>query len=128
MVLCISAFRVSVSSKEADGSLVVAIGFTESSSRQLRQFSTRRTPRGRTINDGATAGFISGVLSEAGINNQCDTIAERMGLVDVLRGVVGIRTASTSTLYECRHCGTTLSADTEMCPTCGGEDVACYQF
>jgi len=32
--------------KEADGSLVVAIGFTESSSRQLRQFSTRRTPRG----------------------------------------------------------------------------------
>jgi len=60
MVLCISAFRVSVSSKEADGSLVVAIGFTESSSRQLRQFSTRRTPRGRTINDGATAGFISG--------------------------------------------------------------------
>jgi len=34
------------------------------------------------------------------------------------------RTATTSTLYECRHCGTTLSADTETCPTCGGEDVA----
>ncbi|MCG1007953.1 hypothetical protein [Halorubrum lacusprofundi] len=51
-----------------------------------------------------------------------------MSLVDVLREVVGIRTASTSTLYECRHCGTTLPADTEMCPTCGGEDVACYQF
>jgi len=47
------------------------------------------------------------VLSEAGINNQCDTIAEKMSLVDVLREVVGIRTASTSTLYECRHCGTT---------------------
>jgi len=54
------------------------------------------------------------VLSEAGINNQCDTIAEKMSLVDVLREVVGIRTASTSTLYECRHCGTTLPADTEM--------------
>jgi len=67
------------------------------------------------------------VLSEAGINNQCDTIAEKMSLVDVLREVVGIRTASTSTLYECRHCGTT-PPDTEMCPTCGGEDVACYQF
>jgi len=68
------------------------------------------------------------VLSEAGINNQCDTIAEKMSLVDVLREVVGIRTASTSTLYECRHCGTTLPADTEMCPTCGWRDVACYQF
>jgi len=73
-------------------------------------------------------GVYLGVLSEAGINNQCDTIAEKMSLVDVLREVVGIRTASTSTLYECRHCGTTLPADTEMCPTCGGEDVACYQF
>jgi len=77
MVLCISAFRVSVSSKEADGSLVVAIGFTESSSRQLRQFSTRPHPRGRTVNDGANCGVYLGVLSEAGINNQCDTIARR---------------------------------------------------
>ncbi|AEN07666.1 hypothetical protein halTADL_1977 [Halohasta litchfieldiae] len=51
-----------------------------------------------------------------------------MGLVDALRGVVSTRTATTSTLYECRHCGTTLSADTETCPTCGGEDVARYQF
>jgi rubrerythrin len=51
-----------------------------------------------------------------------------MGLVDVLRGVIGTSTADTATLYECRHCGTTLSADTETCPTCGGEDVACYQF
>jgi len=127
MVLCISAFRVSVSPKEADGSLVVAIGFTESSSRQLRQFSTRRT-LGAHNKRRCDCGVYLGVLSEAGINNQCDTIAEKMSLVDVLREVVGIRTASTSTLYECRHCGTTLPADTEMCPTCGGEDVACYQF
>jgi len=47
MVLCISSFRVSVSSNETDVSLVVAIEFTESSSRQLRQFRTRRTPQGR---------------------------------------------------------------------------------
>lgn len=51
-----------------------------------------------------------------------------MGLVDVLRGVIGTRTADTATLYECRHCGTTLSVDAETCLTCGGEDVACYRF
>jgi len=48
-----------------------------------------------------------------------------MGLAETLRGVVGTRT---TTLYECRHCGTTLSADTETCPTCGEEDVVCYQL
>jgi rubrerythrin len=69
-----------------------------------------------------------GSLSEAGINNQCDTITGRMGLVETLCGVVGTRTSTTSTLYECRHCGTTLSEDAETCPTCGGEDVVCYQF
>jgi len=51
-----------------------------------------------------------------------------MGLVDALRGVVGTRASNPSTLYECRHCGTTLSEDAETCPTCGGEDVACYQL
>jgi rubrerythrin len=69
-----------------------------------------------------------GLLSDAGINNQCDTITERMGLVETFRGVVGTRTSSPSTLYECRHCGTTLSEDAETCPTCGGDDVVCYQF
>ncbi|MCG1004967.1 MULTISPECIES: hypothetical protein [Halobacterium] len=48
-----------------------------------------------------------------------------MSLVDTLRGVVGTHQ---TTLYECRHCGTTLADDTETCPTCGGEDVVCYQF
>jgi rubrerythrin len=68
------------------------------------------------------------VLSEAGLNNQCDTITGKMGLIETLRGVVGTRRSTTSTLYECRHCGMTLSEDAETCPICGGEDVAYYQF
>ncbi|RLM89486.1 hypothetical protein D3D01_19105 [Haloarcula sp. Atlit-7R] len=68
------------------------------------------------------------MLSEARINNQCDTSTGRMGLVETLRGIVGTRMSMTSTLYECRHCGTTLSEDAETCPTYGGEDVACYRF
>jgi len=67
MVLCISAFRCVGLLKGGRRVLVVAIGFTESSSRQLRQFSTRRTPQGRTINDGATAGFISGCYRRRGL-------------------------------------------------------------
>jgi rubrerythrin len=51
-----------------------------------------------------------------------------MGLVEVVRGAIGTSTPGTATLYECRHCGTTPSADAETCPTCGGEDVACYQI
>jgi len=51
-----------------------------------------------------------------------------MGLVEVIRGVIGTSTPDTATLNEYRLCGTTLSADAETCSTCGGEDVACYQI
>jgi len=96
--------------------------------RRLRQVGTRRTPLGAHNKRRRDCAVYNGGAIGAGINNQCDTTTERMGLVDALRGVVSTRTATTSTLYECRHCGTTLSADTETCPTCGGEDVARYQF
>ena len=29
-------------------------------------------------------------------------------------------------LHECRHCGTTLDAETEACDACGSENVARY--
>jgi len=51
-----------------------------------------------------------------------------MGLVEEVREVIGTSTSDMATLYECRHCGTTLSADAETCPICGGEHVACYQI
>ena len=93
----------------------------------MRQFR-RAAPLGGAQQTTVLLRGISGPLSEAGINNRCENTVESMGFVDVLRGVIGTSTAVTATLYECRHCGTTLSADTETCPTCGGEDVACYQI
>ncbi|MDQ2050576.1 hypothetical protein RBH26_08755 [Natronolimnohabitans sp. A-GB9] len=32
------------------------------------------------------------------------------------------------TLYECRSCGTTLSADTEECRQCGSTEIAHYEW
>ena len=31
-------------------------------------------------------------------------------------------------MYECRRCGTTLVAETEACPNCESQDVACYRL
>ncbi|AKH98736.1 hypothetical protein HLASF_3110 (plasmid) [Halanaeroarchaeum sulfurireducens] len=48
-----------------------------------------------------------------------------MGLLSTLRrGVDG----ETSTLWECRNCGQTLSEDADECPTCGAESIASYEF
>lgn len=48
-----------------------------------------------------------------------------MSIVDALRRAV---TDGSSTFYECRNCGTTLSSDVEECGACGAEDVACYSL
>ena len=50
---------------------------------------------------------------------------EKMSLLDTLRGTLG---TEMSTLWECRNCGHTLSEDADECPSCGAEDIACYQF
>lgn len=31
-------------------------------------------------------------------------------------------------IYECRNCGTTVSADTVRCPACEGEDIVRYSI
>jgi rubrerythrin len=31
-------------------------------------------------------------------------------------------------VYECRHCGTAASKDTEACPACGSEAIAMYRI
>ncbi|MDQ2052120.1 hypothetical protein RBH26_16705 [Natronolimnohabitans sp. A-GB9] len=31
-------------------------------------------------------------------------------------------------IYECRNCGTTVSADTTRCPACEGEDIVRYSI
>ena len=48
-----------------------------------------------------------------------------MGILNTLRS-----TSETSvvTLYECRHCGRTLDAAVEECPTCGTADIAYYEW
>lgn len=33
-----------------------------------------------------------------------------------------------ATLYECRHCGTKVSAGTEQCPVCDAEEIAAYNL
>ena len=48
-----------------------------------------------------------------------------MSLLSALRRAVE---AESSTLWECRNCGETLSEDAEECPGCGAEDVAYYEF
>ena len=48
-----------------------------------------------------------------------------MGLLSTLHRAVD---GDSSTLWECRNCGETLSEDTDECPSCGAEDVACYEF
>ncbi|WP_423751500.1 zinc-ribbon domain-containing protein [Salinirarus marinus] len=48
-----------------------------------------------------------------------------MGLLSTLRRAVE---GGSSTLWECRNCGETLSEDAEECPSCGAEDVACYEL
>ena len=48
-----------------------------------------------------------------------------MGLLSTLRRAVE---GESSTLWECRNCGETLSEDADECPSCGAEDIACYEF
>ncbi len=31
-------------------------------------------------------------------------------------------------VYECRNCGTSVSEDTEACPTCGADAIAMYRI
>ena len=34
----------------------------------------------------------------------------------------------TTTVVECRHCGTPLQADADICDECGSEEVARYEL
>jgi len=67
MVLCISSCRVSVSSNETDDSLAVIMDCITSSTTASPSGRDAPHPSGRTINDGATAQFITGVLSGLGL-------------------------------------------------------------
>lgn len=47
-----------------------------------------------------------------------------MSILDALRGGGD----STTTLYECRNCGYTLSEDADECSECGSAEIASYTF
>jgi len=48
-----------------------------------------------------------------------------MGLLSRLRTAID---GESSTLWECRNCGETLSEDTEECPRCGADEIVYYEF
>lgn len=48
-----------------------------------------------------------------------------MGVLDVLRGVVGDETFR---LIECRNCGEKLEVDTDACPVCDSDEISVYEF
>lgn len=41
---------------------------------------------------------------------------------------VADRTRPAQDFFECRHCGTTVDGPGDTCPTCGSEEIACYQL
>lgn len=48
-----------------------------------------------------------------------------MGL---LESVTRLTRASTETRYECRNCGTTVTAETDACPACDRTEIAAYEW
>jgi rubrerythrin len=47
-----------------------------------------------------------------------------MTLLRRVRGLIG----DEGTVYECRHCGTTLESNTQTCPQCGRSEVVAYDI
>lgn len=47
-----------------------------------------------------------------------------MGLFEVVR----TRVAREETIYECRHCGVSVSSEAEACPACGTAEIARYEW
>ncbi len=47
-----------------------------------------------------------------------------MTLLTRVRGLIG----DDSSVYECRHCGTTLESDIDDCPLCGKSAVVAYDI
>ncbi|MFB6105403.1 MAG: zinc-ribbon domain-containing protein [Halobacteriaceae archaeon] len=45
-------------------------------------------------------------------------------MITTLRSLVGPGRAQTETVYECRHCGTTVDPDAAQCPSCGRTQFA----
>lgn len=46
----------------------------------------------------------------------------------MIRTVLRRLRATTTVLYECRNCGTSIEDDRETCPACGADEVAEYDL
>jgi rubrerythrin len=44
-----------------------------------------------------------------------------------ISGLLGRLFTSPTTIYECRHCGTTLDDEADRCPSCGGSETSRYE-
>lgn len=52
-----------------------------------------------------------------------------MGMIKtLLTGGPAPMEESTSVIFECRKCGTTLNGKHATCPYCGPTDVVCYEL
>ncbi len=58
--------------------------------------------------------------------NSLATDSRMMGLRTVLtRALFG---TDPTVIVECRHCGLTVSSETDSCPACGSIDFCCYEI
>lgn len=81
-----------------------------------------------------SAVFLSGLTADVPSVRDYKTVNWYGGLLPVSMGFIGyvqqhFRSAESSDLLiECRHCGTSLEPDDEVCPSCGGRDIASFRL
>lgn len=51
----------------------------------------------------------------------------RMARVSITMGLFGSGSGGQTRYFECRQCGTTVEAGTDVCPVCESEDIVEYE-
>lgn len=64
--------------------------------------------------------LLSGLFPESESGTESPETAQRSGDDEA--------DSSPTVIYECRSCGTNVSADTARCPACDGEDIVRYSI
>ncbi|ELY48755.1 hypothetical protein [Natronolimnohabitans innermongolicus] len=64
--------------------------------------------------------LISDLFSDSGPDTESPTTARTDGENESVE--------SPTVIYECRNCGTNVTADTNRCPACEGEDIVRYSI
>ncbi len=64
------------------------------------------------------------VVHESALNAELD---QPMSILQLFHRLVARQSKST-TVYECRYCGTIIDSQTDQCPYCGPTEVVKYEF